>query len=107
MPSRSDWRSAGAPDEDANAAGCRSTPGRLNGLAAVDDHDQDKLTGRWTALPVARDPMLDAVDLHGAHHLCHTYTTWLEDAGILIRTRLKPPESVSAQSALVGTGVIC
>jgi len=77
------------------------------GLAAVDDHDQDKLTGRWTALPVARDPMLDAVDLHGAHHLCHTYTTWLEDAGILIRTRLKPPESVSAQSALVGTGVIC
>ena len=55
------------------------------GLAAVDDHDQDKLTGRWTALPVARDPLLDAVDLHGAHHLCHTYTTWLEDAGIPAR----------------------
>jgi predicted ArsR family transcriptional regulator len=55
------------------------------GLAAVDDHDQDKLTGRWTALPVARDPMLDAVDLHGAHDLRHTYATWLEDAGIPAR----------------------
>ena len=77
------------------------------GLAAVDGHDQGKLTGWWTALPVVRDPLLDAVDLHGAHDLRHTYATWLEDAGILIRTRLKPPESVSAQSALVGTGVIC
>src|SRR5215212_4291839 len=55
------------------------------GLAAVDDHDQDELTGRWTALPVARDPMLDAVELHGAHDLRHTYATWLEDAGIPAR----------------------
>jgi len=54
-------------------------------LAAVDDHDQDKLTGRWVALPVARDPMLDAVDLHGAHDFRHTYATWLEDAGIPAR----------------------
>jgi hypothetical protein len=50
------------------------------GLAAVDDHHQDELTGLWTALPVARDPLLDAVDLHGAHDLHHTYPTWLEDA---------------------------
>jgi Double zinc ribbon len=27
------------------------------------------------ALPVARDPLLDAVDLHGAHDLRHTYAT--------------------------------
>ena len=55
------------------------------GLAAIDDHDQDQLTGRWMALPVARDPMLDAVDLHGAHDFRHTYATWLEDAGIPAR----------------------
>ena len=50
------------------------------GLATVDD--QDELIGRWAALPVAGDPLLDAVDLHGAHDLRHTYATWLEDAGI-------------------------
>jgi hypothetical protein len=55
------------------------------GLAAVDDHDQDELTGRWAALPIAGDPLLDAVDLHGAHDLRHTYATWLEDAGIPAR----------------------
>ena len=53
------------------------------GLAAIDD--QGKLTGRWAALPVAGDPLLDAVELHGAHDLCHTYATWLEDAGIPAR----------------------
>jgi integrase len=58
---------------------------RAAGLAAVDDHDQDELIGRWAALPVARDPMLDAVELHGAHDLRHTYATWLEDAGIPAR----------------------
>ena len=41
--------------------------------------------GRWAALPVARDPLLDAVDLHGAHDFRHTYATWLEDAGIPAR----------------------
>ena len=55
------------------------------GLAAVDDDDQDELAGRWAALPVARDPLLDAVDLHGAHDFRHTYATWLEDAGIPAR----------------------
>jgi Phage integrase family len=55
------------------------------GLAAVDDHGQDELIGRWAVLPVARDPLLDAVDLHGAHDFRHTYATWLEDAGIPAR----------------------
>jgi hypothetical protein len=55
------------------------------GLAAVDDQDQDELSGRWTALPVARDPLLEAVELHGAHDLRHTYATWLEDAAIPAR----------------------
>jgi hypothetical protein len=36
-------------------------------------------------LPVAHDPLLDAVDLHGAHDFRHTYATWLEDAGIPAR----------------------
>jgi hypothetical protein len=53
------------------------------GLAAVHDHNQDGLTGRWAALPVARDPLLDAVDLHGAHDFRHTYATW--------RTPASPP----------------
>ena len=36
-------------------------------------------------MPVERDPLLDAVDLHGAHDFRHTYATWLEDAGIPAR----------------------
>jgi hypothetical protein len=55
------------------------------GLAAVDDHHQDERAGRWAALPVAGDPLLEAVDLHGAHDFRHTYATWLEDAGIPAR----------------------
>jgi len=55
------------------------------GLAAVDVDDHDELAGRWAALAVARDPLVDAVDLHGAHDLRHTYATWLEDAGIPAR----------------------
>jgi len=51
------------------------------GLATVDDQDQVETAGRWTARPVERDPLLDAVDLHGAHDLRHTFATWLEDAG--------------------------
>jgi integrase len=54
-------------------------------LAAADVDDQDELTRRWAALPVPRDPLLDAVDLHGAHDFRHTYATWLEDAGIPAR----------------------
>jgi len=40
---------------------------------------------RWLALPAARDPLLEAVDLRGAHDLRHTFATWLEDAGIPAR----------------------
>jgi integrase len=36
-------------------------------------------------LPTARDPLLEAVDLHGAHDCRHTFATWLEDAGIPAR----------------------
>jgi tRNA A37 N6-isopentenylltransferase MiaA len=36
-------------------------------------------------LPTARDPLLDIVDLHGAHDFRHTFATWLEDAGIPAR----------------------
>jgi integrase len=55
------------------------------GLAAIDVDDQDVTTGRWSAVPAARDPLLEAVDLHGVHDLRHTYATWLEDAGIPAR----------------------
>jgi integrase len=55
------------------------------GLAATADQEQDQLARRWAASPVARDPLLDAVDLHGAHDFRHTYATWLEDAGIPAR----------------------
>jgi predicted ArsR family transcriptional regulator len=40
---------------------------------------------RWRALPAARDPLLEAVDLRGAHDFRHTFATWLEDAGIPAR----------------------
>ena len=33
----------------------------------------------------ARDPLLDAVDLRGAHDFRHTFATWLENAGIPAR----------------------
>ena len=40
---------------------------------------------RWSPLPTPRDPLLDAVDLHGSHDFRHTFATWLEDAGIPAR----------------------
>jgi hypothetical protein len=40
---------------------------------------------RWLSLPAARDPLLEAVDLRGAHDFRHTFATWLEDAGIPAR----------------------
>jgi hypothetical protein len=39
----------------------------------------------WRALPTAHNPLLEAVDLHGAHDFRHTFATWLEDAGIPAR----------------------
>ena len=35
---------------------------------------------RWVALPTTPDPLMDSVDLHGAHDFRHTFATWLEDA---------------------------
>jgi len=58
---------------------------RAAGLAAVDGACQDGMEGSWSALPAARHPLLDAVDLHGAHDFRHTFSTWLEDAGIPAR----------------------
>jgi hypothetical protein len=40
---------------------------------------------RWLAVPATRDPLLEAVDLHGAHDFRHTFATWLEDAGVPAR----------------------
>jgi hypothetical protein len=40
---------------------------------------------QWLALPAARDPLLEAVDLRGAHDFRHAFATWLEDAGIPAR----------------------
>jgi len=40
---------------------------------------------RWAVLPTTPDPLLDSVDLHGAHDFRHTFATWLEDAGIPAR----------------------
>jgi integrase len=55
---------------------------RIARLATVDGDDP---AGRWKALPPVRDPLLDAVDLHGAHDFRHSFATWLEDAGIPAR----------------------
>jgi hypothetical protein len=52
------------------------------GLVADVGEDAER---RWRALPTARDPLLAAVDLRGAHDLRHTFATWLEDAGIPAR----------------------
>jgi integrase len=40
---------------------------------------------RWLALSTSGDPLLEAVDLRGAHDFRHTFATWLEDAGIPAR----------------------
>jgi integrase len=52
------------------------------GLVAADGAGQAR---RWSPLPPPRDPLLDTVDLHGAHDFRHTFATWLEDAGIPAR----------------------
>jgi integrase len=41
--------------------------------------------GFWEATLSRPDPLLEAVDLHGAHDFRHTFATWLEDAGIPAR----------------------
>jgi Phage integrase family len=54
-------------------------------LAAADAATVDAQTQRWTLRPAAQHPLLEAVDLHGAHDFRHTFSTWLEDAGIPAR----------------------
>jgi len=53
-----------------------------NGLAAVDRRGRPR---RWSPLAPSGDPLLDMVDLRGAHDFRHTFATWLEDAGIPAR----------------------
>jgi integrase len=53
-----------------------------SGLAAADGRGP---TRRWSPLVPPGDPLLDAVDLRGAHDFRHTFATWLEDAGIPAR----------------------
>jgi Phage integrase family len=52
------------------------------GLVACGGEDDHQ---RWVALPTAPDPLLEAVDLRGAHDFRHIFATWLEDAGIPAR----------------------
>jgi integrase len=40
---------------------------------------------RWSPLAPPGDPLLEAVDLRGAHDFRHTFATWLEDAGVPAR----------------------
>jgi integrase len=54
-------------------------------LAAADAAVVDAHTQQWTRRPAAQHPLLEAVDLHGAHDFRHTFSTWLEDAGIAAR----------------------
>jgi integrase len=51
-------------------------------LAVADGPEQHR---RWAPLDPPGDPLLDAVDLRGAHDFRHTFATWLEDAGIPAR----------------------
>jgi integrase len=53
-----------------------------SGLAAADEAGQ---VCRWSPLAPSGDPLLDAVDLRGAHDFRHTFATWLEDDGIPAR----------------------
>ena len=68
-----------------------STQGRTARVATIDQAlaelaaAADPQTQRWTLLPGAQHPLLEAVDLHGAHDFRHTFSTWLEDAGVPAR----------------------
>jgi integrase len=53
-----------------------------SGLAAPDRTGPAR---RWSPLAPSGDPLLDAVDLRGAHDFRHSFATWLEDAGIPAR----------------------
>jgi integrase len=53
--------------------------------AHAGDSARGRAAPRWSALPGVRSDILDALDLHGPHDFRHTYSTWLEDAGIPAR----------------------
>ena len=53
-----------------------------SGLAAPDGTGPAR---RWSPLAPSGDPLLDAVDLRGAHDFRHSFSTWLGDAGIPAR----------------------
>jgi hypothetical protein len=59
--------------------------GELVAAKLIASTGEDGQQQRWRAVPMARDPLLEAVDLHGAHDFRHTFATWLEDAGVPAR----------------------
>jgi hypothetical protein len=54
-------------------------------LAAAGAATIEPQTQRWALRSADQHPLLEAVDLHGAHDFRHTFSTWLEDAGIPAR----------------------
>ena len=62
-----------------------TTDRALAELAAAGAATADPQTQRWALRPATQHPLLEAVDLHGAHDFRHTFSTWLEDAGIPAR----------------------
>jgi integrase len=56
----------------------------LAGLAARHDSDNGQ-PPRWSPTAPPRDDTLDSLKLRGPHDLRHTFSTWLEDAGIPAR----------------------
>jgi hypothetical protein len=55
----------------------------MAGLAAREDAANDQ--PRWSPTDPQRDDSLDNLRLRGPHDLRHTFSTWLEDAGIPAR----------------------
>jgi hypothetical protein len=53
------------------------------GLVAREDTNNGQ--PRWSATDPPRDDSLDGLKLRGPHDLRHTFSTWLEDAGIPAR----------------------
>ena len=67
-----------------------STTGQgQEGRTAAHDRQDRPDAGQASSLPTADDERLERVEvvlrLHGAHDLRHTFSTWLEDAGIPAR----------------------
>ena len=55
----------------------------MAGLAAREDADNGR--PRWSPTDLPPDDSLDNLKLRGPHDLRHTFSTWLEDAGIPAR----------------------